>query len=277
MKTDSIFYRLFQEIPSIFFELIGNSPQLAELYQFSSIEVKQTAFRIDGVFLPHQSIDNPIYFLEVQFQLDDDLYDRLFSEIFLYIRQNKPKNNWNAVVIYPSRSIDTRDIQHYQEFFSSQRVRIIYLDELGDITSLPIGIATIKLIVTKEDNAITQARELITRTKQEVDSQLQQQVLQIIETILIYKFPRMNREDIEAMFGLSELKQTRFYQEAKEEGRQEGREEGRQEGERKAKLELILRLIESGFTKEQIAKALNFSLEEVKQILKEQNIKIKEK
>jgi len=277
MKTDSIFYRLFQEIPSIFFELIGNSPQLAELYQFSSIEVKQTAFRIDGVFLPHQSIDNPIYFLEVQFQLDDDLYDRLFSEIFLYIRQNKPKNNWNAVVIYPSRSIDTRDIQHYQEFFSSQRVRIIYLDELGDITSLPIGIATIKLIVTKEDNAITQARELITRTKQEVDSQLQQQVLQIIETILIYKFPRMNREDIEAIFGLSELKQTRFYQEAKEEGRQEGREEGRQEGEHKAKLELILRLIESGFTKEQIAKALNFSLEEVKQILKEQNIKIKEK
>jgi len=29
MKTDSIVYRLFQEIPSIFFELIGNSPQLA--------------------------------------------------------------------------------------------------------------------------------------------------------------------------------------------------------------------------------------------------------
>ncbi|MDK2460462.1 DUF2887 domain-containing protein, partial [Aphanizomenon sp. PH219] len=50
MKTDSIFYRLFQEIPSIFFELIGNSPQLAELYQFSSVEVKQTALRIDGVF-----------------------------------------------------------------------------------------------------------------------------------------------------------------------------------------------------------------------------------
>jgi predicted transposase YdaD len=41
MKTDSIFYRLFQEIPSIFFELIGNSPQLAELYQFSSVEIIQ--------------------------------------------------------------------------------------------------------------------------------------------------------------------------------------------------------------------------------------------
>ncbi|MDK2413302.1 Rpn family recombination-promoting nuclease/putative transposase, partial [Aphanizomenon sp. 202] len=145
------------------------------------------------------------------------LYHRLFSEIFLYIRQNNPKNHWSAVVIYPTRSIDTQDIQHYQEFFTSQRVRVIYLDELAETTSLPIGIATIKLIIANADNSITQARELITRTKQEINSQLQQQqLLQIIETILIYKFPRMNREEIEAMFGLSELKQTRFYQEAKE-------------------------------------------------------------
>ena len=55
MKTDSIFYRLFQEIPSIFFELIGNSPQLAELYQFSSVEVKQTALRIDPTFRTSKS------------------------------------------------------------------------------------------------------------------------------------------------------------------------------------------------------------------------------
>ncbi|WP_235656532.1 Rpn family recombination-promoting nuclease/putative transposase [Fischerella thermalis] len=27
MKTDSIFYQLFAEFPSIFFELIGRSPQ----------------------------------------------------------------------------------------------------------------------------------------------------------------------------------------------------------------------------------------------------------
>ena len=266
MKTDSIFYRLFQEIPSIFFELIGNSPQLAELYQFSSVEVKQTALRIDGVFLPNQNTDNPIYFLEVQFQLDKDLYHRLFSEIFLYIRQNNPKNHWNAVVIYPTSSIDTRDIQHYQEFFTSQRVRVIYLDELEDIASLPIGVATIKLIIAKKDSSIIQARELITRTKQEIDSQIQQQqVLQIIETILIYKFPRMNREEIEAMFGLSELKQTRFYQEAKE--------EGKEEGERKAKLDAVPGLIGLGLTGEQIAQVLNLSLAEISEIIQQQNTK----
>jgi predicted transposase/invertase (TIGR01784 family) len=272
MKTDSIFYRLFQEIPSIFFELIGNSPQVAELYQFSSVEVKQTAFRIDGVFLPNHNTDNPIYFLEVQFQLDKDLYHRVFSEIFLYIRQNNPKNHWNAVVIYPTRNIDTKDIQHYQEFFTSQRVRVIYLDELEDIASLPIGVATIKLIIAKKDSSIIQARELITRTKQEIDSEVQQQqVLQIIETILIYKFPRMNREEIEAMFGLSELKQTRFYQEAKE----EGKEEGIEVGERKAKLDTVPGLIALGLTGEQIAQVLNLSLEEISQIIQQQNINTK--
>ena len=64
MKTDSIFYRLFQEFPDIFFELIGNQSATAAGYQFSSIEVKQTAFRIDGVFLPDTE-QKPIYFVEV--------------------------------------------------------------------------------------------------------------------------------------------------------------------------------------------------------------------
>jgi predicted transposase YdaD len=55
-----------------------------------------------------------------------------------------------------------------------------------------------------------------------------------METVLVYKFAHLSRKEIEAMFGLSELKQTRVYQEAKEEGVQIGRQEGvqigRQEG-----------------------------------------------
>jgi len=79
VKTDSIFYRLFQEFPSIFFELIGNTPEAANTYQFSSVEIKQTAFRIDGVFLSAQRDENPIYFVEVQFQPDAEFYSRFFA------------------------------------------------------------------------------------------------------------------------------------------------------------------------------------------------------
>ncbi|MGI8501069.1 MAG: Rpn family recombination-promoting nuclease/putative transposase, partial [Hassallia sp.] len=163
MKTDSIFYRLFQEFPSIFFELIGEPPEEANFYQFSSVEIKQTAFRIDGVFLPTQTEENPIYFVEVQFQPDSEIYSRLFAEICLYLRQNKPQNDWFAAVIYPTRSVDTGDIRHYREFFASHRVSRIYLDELGETASLPIGIATIKLVISDEETAIAQARELIDR------------------------------------------------------------------------------------------------------------------
>ncbi len=254
MKTDSIFYRLFQEFPSIFFELIGNPPEIANIYQFASVEIKQTAFRIDGVFLPIQE-ESPIYFVEVQFQPDSDIYLRLISEIALYLRQNKPKNPWRGVVIYPSREIDIGDKEHFLELFQSQRISIIYLDELGEAASLPIGIATIKLIIEGEDTAINTARELINRTQQADNLQLpQKQLLELIETILVYKFPQMSQKEIEAMFGLSELKQTRVYQEAKEEGKQE------------AKLEAVTKLLVMGLTVEQIAQALDLDVVEVQQV-----------
>jgi predicted transposase/invertase (TIGR01784 family) len=255
VKTDSIFYRLFQEFPSIFFELIGNPPEIANIYQFASVEIKQTAFRIDGVFLPTQDKKSPIYFVEVQFQSDADIYLRLVSEISLYLRQNKRPNPWRGVVIYPSRDIDTAEKENFLEFFQSQRIRIIYLDELGATTSLPIGIATIKLIVEAEDIAISTARELINRSQQAQNLQLpQKQLLELIETILVYKFPQMNRQEIEVMFGLSELKQTRVYQEGKQEGKQE------------AKLEAIPKLLALGLTVEQIAQALDLDVTQVQQV-----------
>ncbi|NDJ20552.1 Rpn family recombination-promoting nuclease/putative transposase [Nostoc sp. B(2019)] len=271
MKTDSIFYRLFQELPSIFFELIGNPPQTADAYKFSSIEIKQTAFRIDGVFLPTQGEYQSIYFVEVQFQTDTEIYSRLFSEIFLYLHRNKPKNPWRGVVIYPTRSLDTANIDNYSEFFTSQRVSRIYLDELGETATLPVGIATIKLVVEDQDTAITTARELISRTQQETYTERQQrQLLELIETILVYKFPTMSREEIAAMFGLSDLKQTRVYQEGREEGREQGRQEGRQEGARQEKLRMVSLLLKLGLSTEEIAKELGLGLEEVQQQMQKQ-------
>jgi predicted transposase YdaD len=169
VKTDIIFYRLFQEFPDIFFELIGNSPETAANYQFSSVEVKQTALRIDGVFLPEN-----------------------------------------------------------------------------------------------EDKAIQEAKELIARTNQEIDSaHKQQQFLQLIETILVYKFPSMDIEEIQEMFGLSELKQTRVYQQAFA--------EGEQKGEQKGKLLAVPPMLAAGLSLEQIAQALGLTLDEVSQAVQAQS------
>ncbi|KAM3090114.1 DUF2887 domain-containing protein [Phormidesmis sp. 146-35] len=44
--------------------------------------MKETKFEIDGVFLPPAG-DAPgtVYFCEVQFQRDEQLYERLWSEV----------------------------------------------------------------------------------------------------------------------------------------------------------------------------------------------------
>lgn len=217
---------------------------------------------IDGVFLPAGGDENPIYFVEVQFQSDPEFYSRFLTEIFLYLRQNKPQNDWCAVVLYPSRSVDTGDIRHYREFFTSQRVRRVYLNELGEASEQSIGIGTLSLVILPEARAIEQARILIERVRQEIaDEFVKEEYLELIETIIFYKLPNMSREEIAAMFGISELKQTRVYQEALEEGRQEGKREGQLE----AKLEAVPRFLALGLTVEQVAEALSLEVEQVRQ------------
>jgi predicted transposase/invertase (TIGR01784 family) len=82
MQTDALFYHLFKTIPGLFFE-IAKLDYPPKAYQFSSIEVKQIAFRLDGVFKPPETeLNLPIIFVEVQFQPDKQFYARFFSEIF---------------------------------------------------------------------------------------------------------------------------------------------------------------------------------------------------
>ncbi len=143
MKTDSIWYHLFLNFPSIFFELADQPTSLADSYSFTSVEIKQLAIRLDGVFLPKAAQqDLPICFCEVQFQEDDHFYSRLIRSIFIYLRQKQPPNDWQATVLYPNRSIETSPPDWYREFFASGRVQRVYLDELTATTEPTMGIGT---------------------------------------------------------------------------------------------------------------------------------------
>jgi hypothetical protein len=51
-------------MPSAFFELLGESAAAAEGYKFTSEEIKETAFRIDGLFEPAEDApEKPIYIM----------------------------------------------------------------------------------------------------------------------------------------------------------------------------------------------------------------------
>ncbi|MEM9220316.1 MAG: Rpn family recombination-promoting nuclease/putative transposase [Cyanobacteria bacterium P01_F01_bin.150] len=228
MRRDTLFYSLFRQSPTLLFDLLPNPPANANAYRFDSVAVKEPKFEIDGVFLPPNNSDiKTVYFCEVQFQKDEQLYERLFGESLLYFyRQRRLFNDWQAVVIYPSRSIEQSDSYPYRAFLKSDQVHRIYLDELGELKQLPLNVGLLVLTTANEDNAPEQARTLLNRTQQEViASNEQQAIIELIITIMVYRFTQMTRQEVEAMLGLT-LQETRVYRDAKEEGREEGREEG---------------------------------------------------
>lgn len=120
-----------------------------------------------------------------------------------------------------------------------------------------VGLGAIQLIVGPEDRAGEQARQLIRQTQRDIEDPTDQRdFIELIETIMVYKLPHRGREEIETMLGLGDLKETKVYQEAKQE----------------ARLEAIPELLRFGLTTEQIAQALKLSVEEVQQAITESEL-----
>lgn len=229
MKTDSLFYLLFQLAPPLFFDLIG-VPDQGQGYRFESVEVKEAAFRIDGVFLPPEgATDQPVYFVEVQFQRDRQIYRRLFAEIFLFLQKHPQINRWRSVVIFPRASLEPDDEIAYGLLLNSDYCQRVYLDQLPDHPSVSLGL--VQLMVTPANQAAERARQLMSQAATSPPPILDlNRIIELVETILVYKFPQQSREEITAMLGISALKQTRVFQEFYEDGQRDGLEQGRQEG-----------------------------------------------
>ncbi len=137
-------------------------------------------------------------------------------------------------------------------------MRIFYLNELETETiNGSLGLGIVKLIVESQSNAADYAKNLIEKAQAELtDTNLQTKVLGFIETIVVYKFPNLSREEVEKMLNLDFIKHTKVYQEVKEEGKIEG------------KLETISKLVEKGMSIQEIAEILDLDIEVVKKSLK---------
>ena len=71
-----------------------------------------------------------------------------------------------------------------------------------------------------EEQAPEEARYLLTRTTQEVLSPSSRAIIELITTIMVYRFEQLTQAEVECMLGIT-LKETRVYREIKEEGREE--------------------------------------------------------
>jgi predicted transposase/invertase (TIGR01784 family) len=69
-------------------------------------EIKETAFRLDGVLVPTDPARYPLTFLEVQAQPDAEFYARWFAEVYLYLYRRQVSSDWRAIVLYPHRGVE---------------------------------------------------------------------------------------------------------------------------------------------------------------------------
>jgi predicted transposase/invertase (TIGR01784 family) len=235
MHTDPLFFRLFQERPELAFDLAGLTVPEASAYRMKAVEVKQTAFRLDGVLLPPpERTDAPLIFAEAQFQGRPTFYARWLASIFLYLYRERISRPWLAVVVFPDRPVDTGIITPYEGLIGCGLLRRVYLSDLLEAEHLGFNARLARLIILDQAQAAAEARALAAHRDRTADPL---ETLDLIETILVYKFPQLTREEIRAMLHLpvTDVKKTRSYQEAFGEGREEGREEARRE--------LVLRLL----------------------------------
>jgi predicted transposase/invertase (TIGR01784 family) len=166
------------------------------------------------VFLPKpDSPDQTIIFVEVQFQKDQGLYERLFSEIMMYLAQNPEIEDWRAIAVYPRRSIEQENRYRHRSLLQSEQFRVVYLEDFLGIPSEQIGVQLMQLIVSKEMDTAQYLQGMVQRLQGQTDPP-NQAIIELISTVMVYKFPQLSREEIESMFTVSDLKQTKVYHEA---------------------------------------------------------------
>lgn len=223
MKTDSFMHRFFREFRGAFFTLIGEDESQAECYDFISVEVKEQAFRFDGVFKP-QTNEGALFFFEAQFRPEDDFYLRYFGEIAVYLRQNKTAPPWRAIVLFPTKDFDPGVHPHYWEFFDSGRIRRVYLTDLPEAMLQKFPLNLFRIILDSEQKVLATAETIVRQLPQQnLNAKQQETIFELLINLLVSKLPEFSREELEKMFApmLSDIKQSRFYREVTEEIAQE--------------------------------------------------------
>jgi len=253
MKTDKLFYRIFLSQPDLISELVPDIPANCE-FDYSAPVVKETELRLDGLLTPiSDDLSLPLVFLEAQMQSDDDFYGRFFAGIFLYLRQYKIARPWRGLVILRRRSQNLGAELAYQVLLGTW-VHRLYLEDLIDMVGLSPNLALLRLLVIADQELSESAQAILRNSNTPAEFRMR---LDLVEAILINKFPQLSIEEIRQMLNLKEadITQTRFYQEVFQIGRQEGQQIGRQEGQQigrqegqqigrqEGELEIVLRLL----------------------------------
>ena len=223
MKTDTLFYELFQAAPQTFFELLQITPTCP--YRFESITVKASEKRIDGVFAPAVD-DQPIYFLEVQAFPDGVIYFRTLREVATYFEQ-RPKlkdNEWHAAVLWLNKT-DDPGFGTLQLLACKPNPRFVALDLVELLQKLPessLALNVLRPLIVKSEREV---RENVVQWVQNIrqastlDATIEERLIIVMSQLIEQKFHTFSYKELSYMLQLTPLRETASVQEVLKEER----------------------------------------------------------
>jgi len=241
MKTDKLFYAIFLFRTRLLSELIPGLDPTCE-YDYAAPVVKETEYRIDGVFTPLEpTFEQPVVFVEAQMQPDSGFYRRFFAEVYVYLHQYQMERPWRGLLILASRSQRLGSEKPYFEQLQEQ-VQRFYLEDLVEAENLSPTLSLMQLLVLNATTTGPAAQKLLASVAHEADYP---KWLDVVEAILVSKFPEAGLEGVRKMLGIQteNLSHTQFYQDVLKIGEEQGIKLGEQQGE----ANIIVRLLEYRF------------------------------
>ncbi|MBU0567172.1 DUF2887 domain-containing protein [bacterium] len=244
MKTDSLFYELFQFDPQSLLRLVHLKVQ--GQYTFESITIKTTEKRLDGFF---KNVDGkgPNIFLEVQGYLDPKIYWRLFREICAYYEQKEDTASFVAIVLFLDRKYDPGIPPLFSGIPPHQLIRVNLIDSLKTVEDKPGVLTILKPLVVLSKKELVEA---VPKWKADIQSlklpkDKTKILIELLEYAVIQRFPKLSLKEVQTMLQLTPLEQTVAGQEliqiglaqglgqGMEKGLEQGREQGREQGLKK--------------------------------------------
>jgi predicted transposase YdaD len=212
MKTDTLFYELFQAAPQTFFELLQITPPCP--YRFESLTVKTSEKRIDGVLEPEQAGER-IYFVEVQATPDEVIYWRTLREVATFFEQRPGlrENDWQAIVLWLNIG-DDPGFGTLAQLAQQPMPRLMSVDLLTLLQRLepPSLVLNVLRPLTVENEG--EVRQNITTWVQNIQNApgialaLEERLIAVLTQLIEQKFRTLTYKELTQMIRLTPLAET---------------------------------------------------------------------
>ncbi|MEZ4726092.1 MAG: DUF2887 domain-containing protein [Caldilineaceae bacterium] len=223
MKTDPLFYELFQAAPQTFFELVQITPSCP--YRFESITVKASEKRIDGVLEPADP-NQPFYFLEVQAFPDETIYWREMREVATFFEQRPhlKDREWQASVLWLNIA-DDPGFGTLRLLTRKPKPKLVSLDLIELLKQLPetsLALNVLRPLLAEDEREV---RENVVQWVEHIrqatapDANLEERLLGVLSQMIEEKFKTLNYKELSQMLRLTPLRETASVQEVLKEER----------------------------------------------------------